>query len=84
TREMPAHVRARSWGGYDTDFSRRIGAKGWIGLTLPPEYGGGGRSALARYVLVGGYLNAGAPGGAHWIADRPSAPLLLKYGTGAQ
>ncbi|WP_197418357.1 acyl-CoA dehydrogenase family protein, partial [Bordetella pseudohinzii] len=41
TREMPAHVRARSWGGYDTDFSRRIGAKGWIGLTLPPEYGGG-------------------------------------------
>ncbi|KCB44083.1 acyl-CoA dehydrogenase family protein [Bordetella hinzii] len=84
TREMPAHVRARSWGGYDTDFSRRIGAKGWIGLTLPPEYGGGGRSAFARYVLVEEYLNAGAPVGSHWIADRQSAPLILKYGTEAQ
>ncbi|WP_203564665.1 acyl-CoA dehydrogenase family protein, partial [Bordetella pseudohinzii] len=84
TREMPAHVRARSWGGYDTDFSRRIGAKGWIGLTLPPEYGGGGGSAFARYVLVEGDLNAGAPVGAHWVADRQSAPPLLKYGTEAQ
>lgn len=77
-------MRARSWGGYDTAFSRRIGAKGWIGLTLPPEYGGGGRSAFARYVLVEEYLNAGAPVGSHWIADRQSAPLILKYGTEAQ
>ncbi|MFC4274837.1 acyl-CoA dehydrogenase family protein [Achromobacter aloeverae] len=84
TRDLPAHVRARSWGGYDTAFSRRIGAKGWIGLTLPPEYGGGGRSAFARYVLVEEYLNAGAPVGSHWIADRQSAPLILKYGTEAQ
>lgn len=84
THAMPAHVRARSWGGYDTAFSRRLGAKGWIGLTLPPEYGGGGRSAFARYVLVEEYLNAGAPVGSHWIADRQSAPLILKYGTEAQ
>ncbi len=84
TRDMPAHVRARSWGGYDTAFSRGIGAKGWIGLTLPPEYGGGGRSAFARYVLVEEYLNTGAPVGSHWIADRQSAPLILKYGTEAQ
>ena len=45
TRAMPAHVRARSWGGYSTEFSRQLGAKGWIGMTLPTEYGGGGRSA---------------------------------------
>lgn len=84
TRDLPAHVRARSWGGYDTAFSRKIGAKGWIGITLPPEYGGGGRSPFARYVLVEEYLNTGAPVGAHWFADRQSAPLLLKYGTEAQ
>ncbi len=83
-RDMPAHRRARSWGGYDTAFSRRIGERGWIGLTLPPEYGGGGRSAFARYVLVEEFLNAGAPVGSHWIADRQSAPLILKYGTEAQ
>lgn len=84
TRAMPAHVRARSWGGYSTEFSRQLGAKGWIGMTLPTEYGGGGRSAFTRYVLVEEYLNFGAPVGSHWIADRQSAPLILKYGTEAQ
>ncbi|MCT9810726.1 acyl-CoA dehydrogenase family protein [Acidovorax sp. Be4] len=84
TRAMPAHVRARSWGGYSTEFSRQLGAKGWIGMTLPTEYGGGGRSAFTRYVLVEEFLNFGAPVGSHWIADRQSAPLILKYGTEAQ
>jgi len=83
-RELPAHVRARSWGGYSTQLSRQLGARGWIGVTLPREYGGGGRSAFARYVLVEEFLNAGAPVGSHWIADRQSAPLILKYGTEAQ
>lgn len=81
---LPAHVRARSWGGYNTELSRKLGAKGWIGITLPQEYGGGGRSAFARYVLVEEYLACGAPVGSHWIADRQSAPLILKYGTEAQ
>jgi len=83
-RDLPAHVRARSWGGYSAALSRKLGARGWIGITLPREYGGGGRSAFARYVLVEEYLNCGAPVGAHWIADRQSAPLILKYGTEAQ
>jgi alkylation response protein AidB-like acyl-CoA dehydrogenase len=51
------------------------------GITLPREYGGGGRSAYARYVLVEEFLCAGAPVGSHWIADRQSGPLILKYGT---
>ena len=83
-RDLPAHVRAHSWGGYSTQLSRRLGERGWIGITLPREYGGGGRSAFARYVLVEEYLNCGAPVGSHWIADRQSAPLILKYGTEAQ
>ncbi|MDE2415767.1 MAG: acyl-CoA dehydrogenase family protein [Comamonadaceae bacterium] len=81
---LPAHVRARSWGGYSAELSRKLGHKGWIGVTLPPEYGGGGRSAFTRYVLVEEYLACGAPVGSHWIADRQSAPLILKYGTEAQ
>ncbi|GAA5233566.1 acyl-CoA dehydrogenase [Verticiella sediminum] len=84
TAAMPAHLRARSWGGYDTEFSRKVAARGWIGMTLPREYGGAGRSAFSRYVLVEEFLNVGAPVGAHWIADRQSAPLLLKYGTEEQ
>ena len=82
--DLPAHVRARSWGGYSTQLSRQLGSKGWIGITLPKAYGGGGRSAFARYVLVEEFLNCGAPVGSHWIADRQSAPLILKYGSEAQ
>ena len=83
-RDVPASVRARSWMGYDAAFSRELGRRGWLGITLPTAYGGGGRSPFARYVLVEEFLNAGAPVGSHWIADRQSAPLILKYGTEAQ
>ena len=83
-RNVPAHIRAKSWSGYDADFSRAIALKGWLGITLPRKYGGGGRSAFARYVLVEEFLNFGAPVGSHWIADRQSGPLILKYGTEAQ
>lgn len=82
--DVPAHVRAKSWSGYDSDFSRELGRRGWLGITLPTEYGGGGRSAFARYVLVEEFLNFGAPVGSHWIADRQSGPLILKYGTETQ
>lgn len=83
-RQVPDHVRARSWGGYDPAFSRQLGQQGWLGITLPPAYGGGGRSAFARYVLVEEFLAWGAPVGSHWIADRQSAPLILRYGSEAQ
>jgi alkylation response protein AidB-like acyl-CoA dehydrogenase len=83
-QHVPAHVRARSWSGYDPAFSRKLGARGWLGITLPPAYGGGGRRAFARYVLVEEFLNWGAPVGSHWIADRQSAPLILRFGTEAQ
>jgi len=83
-QKVPAHIRAKSWAGYDTAFSRELGRQGWLGITLPKEYGGGGRSPFARYVLVEEFLNFGAPVGSHWIADRQSGPLILKYGTEAQ
>lgn len=78
---VPPHIRARTWMGFDADFSRAMAARGWIGLTIPKEYGGAGLDAFARFVLVEELLAAGAPVGAHWIADRQSGPLLCNYGT---
>lgn len=83
-RDIPASVRARSWSGYSPELSRQMGQRGWIGVTLPREYGGAGLDAFARYVVVEESLNFGAPVGSHWIADRQSAPLVLRYGTEAQ
>jgi alkylation response protein AidB-like acyl-CoA dehydrogenase len=79
-----AHRRARSWGGFDREFSLKVGARGWIGLTWPKRYGGHERTALERYVLLEEMLAAGAPVSAHWVADRQSGPLLLRFGTEAQ
>jgi alkylation response protein AidB-like acyl-CoA dehydrogenase len=77
-------LRAHSWGGFDRAFSRKMGARGWIAMTWPKRYGGHERSALERYVVLEEMLAAGAPVSAHWIADRQSGPLLLRFGTETQ
>lgn len=84
TRGISAERRARSWAGFDANFSRELGRRHWLGITFPGRYGGAARSAFARYVVAEECLNFGAPVGAHWIADRQSGPLLLKYGTEEQ
>jgi hypothetical protein len=80
----PADVRARSWMGFSAAFSRQMAERGWVGVTLPRTYGGASLDAFSRFVLVEELLVAGAPVSAHWIADRQSGPLILKYGTEAQ
>lgn len=81
---LPPSLRARSWMGHDAVFSRALGEAGFLGLTLPTEYGGGGLGPFARFVVVEELLSVGAPVAAHWIGDRQSAPLILNYGTEAQ
>ena len=80
----PPRLRAESWTGVDPDFSRALGARGWIGMTWPRRYGGQERSALERYVVLEEMLAAGAPVGYHWVADRQSGPSILRNGTEAQ
>jgi alkylation response protein AidB-like acyl-CoA dehydrogenase len=70
--------------GESSEFSKALADQGWIGMTWPTEYGGGERSFLERYVVTEELLSAGAPVSAHWIADRQSGPLLLKFGTEVQ
>ena len=81
---LPPAMRARSWSVFDADFSRKLAQRGWIGMTWPKRYGGHERSAIERYVVLEELLSAGAPVGAHWIADRQSGPLLLRFGSEEQ
>src|ERR1043166_5359920 len=69
---------------FDAGFSRRVGARGWIGMTWPKKYGGGERSFLERYVVTEELVASGAPVGSHWGSDRQTGPLLLRFGTEAQ
>src|SRR6195952_4984504 len=74
-----------SWlGQWDEDFSARLGAAGFLGLTIPKKYGGHELGHLHRYVVTEELIAAGAPVAAHWTADRQVAPSLLSYGSEEQ
>ena len=61
-RSRPA-PSARSGGRNDNAaaFARKVGAKGWIGMTWPKKYGGHERSHLERYVVTEEMLAHRAP-----------------------
>ena len=78
-------THADTWlSGVDPAFSEKLGARGWLGMTWPKQYGGHERTAMERYAVTEELLAAGAPVAAHWIADRQSGPNLLKFGTEKQ
>jgi alkylation response protein AidB-like acyl-CoA dehydrogenase len=70
--------------GFSREFSRELGARGWIGMTWPKEYGGGGRSVLERFVVTETFIKRGVPIAASWFADRQMGPTMLAYGTEEQ
>ena len=74
-RRLPEHAvrRCDTWlSQHDPSFSAKLGAAGFLGLPWSKEYGGHGRTALDRFVVVEELLAAGAPIAAHWVSDRQS------------
>ena len=70
-----------SWiNGYSKEFAREMSAQGWIGMTWPTEFGGGGRPAIERLIVGEELIAAGAPIAAMWFADRQMGPTLITYG----
>jgi alkylation response protein AidB-like acyl-CoA dehydrogenase len=70
-----------SWiNGYSKEFSKELAAHGWIGMTWPTEYGGGGRPPIDRLIVGEEMISAGAPIAASWFGDRQMGPTLIAYG----
>src|SRR5215217_9489939 len=82
--KVKSEDRFASWNTFSPEFSKALGKKGWIGITWPKQYGGSERSFLDRYVITEELLGNSAPAGAHWVADRQSGPLLLRFGSEEQ
>src|ERR1700732_2135160 len=61
-------------------FAKKVGAKGWIGMTWPKQYGGQGKTQLERYVVTEEMLAAKAPTRHYSTADRQSGPVVLRDG----
>jgi alkylation response protein AidB-like acyl-CoA dehydrogenase len=66
---------------FDGEFTRRVAAQGWIGMTWPKRYGGQERSYLERFVVTEEMLAVAAPCAAHWFGDRQIGPSLLRHGS---
>jgi len=57
---------------------------GWIGMTWPTDFGGGGRPPIDRLIVGEELIAAGAPIAAMWFADRQMGPSLIRFGTPEQ
>jgi len=68
----------------DRDFSRKMAERGWVGMALPTEWGGSNLTAVHRFIVVEEMLRWGAPVGHHWVADRQTGNVILKFGTDEQ
>jgi alkylation response protein AidB-like acyl-CoA dehydrogenase len=69
---------------FNAGFTRKLAARGWIGMTWPKRYGGHERSYLERFVMTEEMLAVAAPCAAHWFGDRQTGPSLLRYGSEMQ
>ena len=70
-----------SWiNGYSKEFAKEMASHGWIGMTWPTEFGGGGRPAIERLIVGEELIAAGAPFAAMWFGDRQMGPTLITYG----
>ena len=68
----------------DKDFSLKMAHRGWVGMALPKDWGGSDRTAVDRFIVVEEMLRWGAPVGHHWVADRQTGNVILKFGTQEQ
>jgi len=69
---------------HSPEFSAKMAARGWVGMAIPKGYGGHDRTPVESFIVAEEMLAAGAPVGAHWFADRQTAPMLLAFGTEKQ
>jgi alkylation response protein AidB-like acyl-CoA dehydrogenase len=77
---FPPSAESPTRGGFSREFSAELGRRGWVGMNIPAEYGGSARTGVQRSLVISELLAAGAPLGAHWTADRQTAPSLLMNG----
>lgn len=65
----------------DKEFSKKMAAKKWIGLTWPKQYGGQGRGYVDKAILMEEILRVMAPIGYHFLSDRQVGPALIHAGS---
>ncbi|TET96381.1 MAG: acyl-CoA dehydrogenase [Dehalococcoidia bacterium] len=65
------------------DFERKLGERGWLALSWPPEYGGGGRPVTEQFIVEEEVALHGGPA-SDAIARVIVAPILMAKGSEEQ
>jgi alkylation response protein AidB-like acyl-CoA dehydrogenase len=65
------------------DFERKLGERGWLALSWPPEYGGGGRPVAEQFIVEEEVARHGGPA-SDAIARVIVAPILMARGSEEQ
>ena len=75
---------ARRFEDADRDWSRKLGAAGYAGLTWPKEYGGAGAPYSHQAILLEEMARAEAPSHLGVIGLGMGGPTMIAWGTEAQ
>ncbi|MGH3756237.1 acyl-CoA dehydrogenase family protein [Actinophytocola sp.] len=78
---VPAMEESRS---VEVDLARMIAAKGWIGVTVDPEYGGMGLGHLAKTIVIEEISRVSGAMGAMVQASQLGTAKILHYGSERQ
>ena len=80
----PYHEAWEEQGFVDREVWRKAGAAGYLGMTLPEEYGGAGADKLYSVIQMEELSAAGFTGIGFGLHSEIVAPYILQYGTEAQ
>ena len=69
---------------FNNEWTKKLGAGGWICASWPKEYGGRGLSLMEGVVLNEEFARLNAPMRADFFGDTLVGPTILKWGTEAQ
>src|SRR5450432_2884638 len=85
-QNLPAASRERSARRFedaDLDWSRKLGAAGYAGLTWPKEYGGAGAPYAHQAIYLEELARAEAPSHLGVIGLGMAGPTIMSWGTDA-
>ncbi len=68
------------FGGWSNAFARRLGEKGWLGVTWPKEYGGKARPLMELFILFEEMAYYRMPAAAVWAIESFCLPIIA-YGS---
>jgi hypothetical protein len=69
---------------FSREFTKKLAAKGWLGVGWPTEYGGLGRPYTQQLVYSEEMMQSRAPCGAHILAQNMAGPALFRVGSEEQ